>query len=93
MEDMEEITQIQQKILETCSKYLKKNGEIVYATCSIFCEENEKIIEKFLQQNQDFDYVKIENIQSKKGMENSKYIQLYQGKDNDGFFICKLQKK
>ena len=93
LEDMEEITQIQQKILETCSKYLKKNGEIVYATCSIFCGENEKIIEKFLQQNQDFDYVKIENIQNKKDMENPNYIQLYQGKDNDGFFMCKLQKR
>ena len=50
-EDIEEITKIQQKILETCSKYLKEKGEMVYATCSIFCEENEKIVEKFLQNN------------------------------------------
>ena len=93
LEDMEEITQIQQKILETCSKYLKKNGEIVYATCSIFCGENKKIIEKFLKKYQKFDYIKIENIQNKKDMENPNYIQLYQGKDNDGFFMCKLQKR
>ena len=41
--DVDEISKIQYKILENCSKYLKKNGEIVYSTCSIFKKENERI--------------------------------------------------
>ena len=89
-EDIKEITRIQQNILETCSKYLKPKGEIVYSTCSIFSEENEKIIESFVERNVKFDYVKIHRPNSK---ESLKTMQLYQGKENDGFFICKLQKK
>ena len=92
-EDMEEITEIQQKILETCSKYLKPQGELVYATCSIFSEENDKIIEKFLENHKDFEYAKM-NIQNPMiPTQNLQKIQLYQGKENDGFFMCKLCKK
>ena len=88
-EDIEEITQIQQKILGTCSKYLKAKGQMVYSTCSIFREENDKVIEKFLEKNQNFEYTKIK--MSK--IENMDKIQLYQNEETDGFFICKLQKK
>lgn len=92
-EDVEKITQIQQNILKTCSKYLKSNGQLVYSTCSIFSEENDKIIDKFLQKNRDFIYAKIQipNIENNAG--NSNKIQLYQDNETDGFFICKLQKK
>ena len=88
-EDIEEITQIQQKILDTCSKYLKAKGQMVYSTCSIFTEENDKVIENFLEKNQNFEYTKIK--MSK--IENMDKIQLYQNEETDGFFICKLQKK
>lgn len=92
-EDIPQIAQIQEKILEICSQYLKPNGQIVYATCSIFSAENDKIVEKFLKNNQAFTYAKIEIAQMEKSLENSNLIQLYQGEETDGFFICKLQKK
>ena len=92
-EDIPQIAQIQEKILEICSQYLKPNGQIVYATCSIFSAENDKIVEKFLKNNQAFTYAKIEIPQMEKSLENSNLIQLYQGEETDGFFICKLQKK
>ena len=91
-EDIEEITKIQKKILETCSKYVKKKGEIVYSTCSIFYEENEGIIEKFLETNQDFERVKITGFPNEKDTNELEKIQLYQGIENDGFYICKLRK-
>ncbi|MBP3800605.1 MAG: 16S rRNA (cytosine(967)-C(5))-methyltransferase RsmB [Clostridia bacterium] len=77
-EDIEEISSIQYEILEKCSKYLKKNGEIVYSTCSILKEENEDIIEKFLKNNSNF-----------KIMDMKKIVP---NEEQDGFFICKLQK-
>ena len=92
-EDVIEITQIQQNILETCSKYVKPNGQIVYSTCSIFSEENDKIIDKFLQKNSDFIYAKMELSKIECKIDSSSKIQLYPGKETDGFFICKLQKK
>ena len=55
-EDIKEITKLQMQILNTCSKYLKKGGELVYSTCSILNEENENIIEQFLKDNKNFKF-------------------------------------
>ena len=95
-QDIEEITKIQMKILETCSKYLKSGGELVYSTCSIFDEENRQIIEKFIEKNKEFEIVKIKEIEQEffnKYIINSKYISVYQNEKTDGFFICKIAKK
>lgn len=94
-EDIEEITKIQKAILDNCSKYLKKNGELVYSTCSILKEENEDIIEGFLKENLDFKICK-ENEKNYENIvtfgEKDKYINIYPSNENDGFFICKLRK-
>lgn len=95
-EDISQISKIQIKILETCSKYLKKGGELVYSTCSILQKENQNIIEEFLNKNSNFEicnYENIENIKIRKYLENKKYIKIYPNDVNDGFFICKLCKK
>ena len=92
-EDIEEISNIQKNILQTCSKYVKSNGQIVYSTCSIFSEENDKIIDEFLQKNPDFIYGKIQTLNAEKNVQNLNKIQLYQNEQTDGFFMCKLQKK
>ncbi len=95
-EDIKEITEIQEAILETCSKYLKVGGELVYSTCSILKEENQNIIHNFLKNNKNFEIEEINNIKEKffkKFVEKEKYIQVYQNKNTDGFFICKLKKQ
>ena len=79
-EDVEEITKIQKQILNNCSKYLKKGGNIVYSTCSILCAENEKIIQGFLEKNENFEIV-----------ENTE-ICIFPDMEKDGFFICKMHK-
>lgn len=48
IKDIEELQNLQFKILSKASSLLKKGGYLVYATCSFFLEENEKIIERFL---------------------------------------------
>lgn len=35
LEDIDELVEIQSKILDTCSKYLKVNGKMVYSTCTV----------------------------------------------------------
>ena len=79
-EDVEEITKIQKQILNNCSKYLKKGGNIVYSTCSILRAENEKIIQGFLEKNKNFEIV-----------ENTE-ICIFPDMEKDGFFICKMHK-
>ena len=104
--DVDEISKIQYKILENCSKYLKKNGEIVYSTCSIFKKENERIIEKFIKNNSEIqieklDFEKNSQLKNEKNanlffqnyIKNCKYLDVYQNEKTDGFFICKMTKK
>ena len=83
--DIEEITKIQRRILDTCSKYLKKQGIIIYSTCSIFKEENDKIIMEFLDQNKNFEIEKIN--------EKNSFLNIYPNNIQDGFFIAKITKK
>jgi len=80
-EDVEEIIKIQEKILENCSKYLKQEGILVYSTCSILKQENEDIINKFLKRNKNFQIIK------------NCMTTIIPDENQDGFFICKLQKK
>lgn len=46
-EQMEELAEIQTKILANATKCLKPNGRIVYSTCSIEASENEELIASF----------------------------------------------
>ncbi len=95
-ENLDEITKIQMKIIENCSKYLKKGGQLVYSTCSIMQKENQNIIDEFLNKNPNFeicDYSKIKNSKIDKYLVDRKYIKIYPNNINDGFFICKLYKK
>ena len=94
-EDVEEISKIQEKILNTCSKYLKKGGILVYSTCSIIQSENEKIVENFLKSKnfelEEINNVNIENLENK--ITKKGIIKLYPSENMDGFFISKLIKK
>ena len=78
-EDIKEITQIQKQILQNCSKYLKRGGEIVYSTCSILKQENNEIIDEFLKENKNFEIKEISAV--------------YQNENTDGFFICSIRKQ
>ena len=95
-EDVKEISEIQYKILECCSKYLKSNGELVYSTCSILKEENENLVKRFLKNNKEFELEKIKILDKnffKNYLKDEQFLQVYQNENTDGFFICKLSKK
>ena len=94
-QDIEQINKIQKQILENCAKYLKKGGEIVYSTCSILKEENEDVINEFLNKNSKFELEKIqlkEENYFKKYIKNETFLKVYQNEETDGFFIAKIRK-
>lgn len=78
-EFVEQITHTQKNILKQYSKLLKKNGTLVYSTCSIIKGENQDVIEDFLKSKEGENFEKIEEdniLAHKSGF--------------DGFYICKL---
>lgn len=89
-ESVLDLPELQLSILKESSKYLRVGGEILYSTCTLRREENEEIVEKFLECNPEFTKIDftVENIQSIDGM-----VTLTPHVHNtDGFFMAKLKK-
>ena len=53
-EDFSVLEEIQLKILNNAVSYLNNNGKILYTTCTVRKNENEKIISAFLDEHKDF---------------------------------------
>ncbi len=54
LENQPELWQLQAKILDTCSRYVKQGGKLVYSTCTLCPDENQRQVEAFLQRHPDF---------------------------------------
>ena len=61
-ENLDELQNIGYEILNNCSKLLKKDGQILYSTCTINRKENEKQIEKFIKNNPEFKIIEEKTI-------------------------------
>jgi 16S rRNA (cytosine967-C5)-methyltransferase len=59
---LEELLVVQQDLLQRAAQTVKVGGRLVYATCSLFQEENQLQIEKFLAQNPDFERVSVSDL-------------------------------
>lgn len=93
-EDIEEFNRIQYQILANAAYYVKPGGMIVYSTCTIMTDENEKVIKEFLSKNCGFSIMKPFQDKLETLMMENNMIQLFPNKNKtDGFFICKLLKK
>lgn len=93
-EDIIEISNIQYRILKTCANYLKEDGILLYSTCSMLEEENELIINKFLQE-ENFTTINIEEKIPKEFYKITKnnMVQFLPNEKHDGFFITMLKRK
>ena len=71
------------------SKLVKKDGYLFYATCSLFKQENEGVIEVFLANNPDFklEPIELDAVKSKDGFFHSSPYKT----NTDGFFVAKMQ--
>ena len=91
-EDIEELPNIQYKILENAASYLKKGGRLLYSTCTVRSAENEKVFKRFLENYSEYEAVPFElpySISAPKG-----FVTLYPHRDGfDGFFISLMERK
>lgn len=93
---LEKTIKTQEKLLNKAIKLLKKDGELIYSTCSILKKENDEIIQKVLSQNSNIhlekiDIIQKENINIVKGI-NDKTITILPNEYFEGFYIAKLVK-
>ncbi|MCD8525857.1 MAG: RsmB/NOP family class I SAM-dependent RNA methyltransferase [Alphaproteobacteria bacterium] len=57
---LEELTAIQAEILDKVVHAVKPGGKLVYATCSLFREENEAQVEAFLKRHEGFEITPVD---------------------------------
>ncbi|MBR6526294.1 MAG: 16S rRNA (cytosine(967)-C(5))-methyltransferase RsmB [Clostridia bacterium] len=94
-ESVEELVGIQEKLLDTCCKYVKKGGTLVYSTCSLLPEENGMQIEKFLKNHPEFKLAPLPECfpESIKERYNENGVQILPHLDGlEGFFIARLKR-
>ena len=93
---MKDLVKLQRKILTNAVQYVKHGGTLIYSTCTINPEENEKNMQWIIN-NFDYEAVDItEELPKNLKIETAKdgYIQLLPGVHPcDGFFIAKLRRK
>lgn len=93
-EDMKNISHIQYKILLNASKYLKKDGIMVYSTCTTATEENLGVVNRFIENNSNYELVDISE-ETKNIFDTSAkgYIEIIPHIHHmDGFFIAKIRR-
>ena len=84
--DVLKLATSQTAIMRALWKMLSSNGKLLYATCSIFAEENNLQIETFMRHHPDARLLSLSAAAMERG-------QLLPSIQNDGFFYTLLQKK
>ncbi len=84
--DIIELSDLQKSMLETAASLVKPGGYLIYATCSLLCEENEDVAMPFLENNPGFTLVPC-------GLEGAPFLFLSPLQNGtDGFFGAKFKK-
>lgn len=93
IESIKSLYEVQKNILNTSSTYVKEGGILVYSTCTINPDENENMVNKFLEQNKNFKLLPISDILKCDVLKSKEMLTLSSEMINsDGFFIAKLQR-
>lgn len=54
-EELKQLPQVQFSILANAARYVKPGGTLVYSTCTVLPEENERVVDRFLRTEPAFD--------------------------------------
>ena len=89
-DDIDKLSEIQAFLLNKVWKTLRKGGILVYATCSVLPQENDKVVAQFLAANDDASLLEIE---ANWGLATEYGVQIFPSANGgDGFYYARLQK-
>ncbi len=94
-ESINELTEIQRKLLDTVCEYVKPGGTLVYSTCSLLPEEDEDQITGFLSRHPEFEACDLpESIPERYRKYRKSGLQLLEHRDGvEGFYLCRMKRK
>ena len=77
-EDIADLAELQRAILENAVRYVKSGGYLVYSTCTVCRDENDRQVEKLLEEHPQWQFMEMR--------------QLFPDSNSDGFFMALLHK-
>ncbi len=93
LQQIRQLPQLQLQILKNQANYVRPGGVLLYSTCTLTHEENEDVVEAFLQENPEYSLEPLalppvfpENTSGMLALIPGQY-------DTDGFFIAKLRRR
>ncbi len=90
---MKQLPALQLEILRNQASYVRPGGVLMYSTCTLVREENEGVVQKFLENNPDFVTEPLP-LEAPFPTNTTGMLTLVPGEyDTDGFFICRLRRK
>lgn len=81
----------QLSILKSASKAVRGGGTLVYSTCTFSVHENENVIERFLEENNDFELIDCGVSFGHRAMD--KAVRILPSDGGEGHFAAKLRKR
>jgi 16S rRNA (cytosine967-C5)-methyltransferase len=91
-----EYSAMQHEILKAKAGLVRTGGRLVYATCSLFAEENEETVERFLDTNRDFRLLNAGEVLAARGIHldgRSDFLTVAPHREGtDGFFAAAMER-
>ncbi len=93
-DSVRELTEMQEKLLESVCGYVKPGGVLVYSTCSILKDENEQQAERFLERHPEFAEEALpESVPARYRDRQARGLQLLEYRDGlEGFYVIRMRK-
>lgn len=93
MAPLESLPEVQSRILDNVSRYVKPGGVLLYSTCTLLERENEHIVDAFLEKHKDFTAEQFQ-LPEPIGIVPEGRLTLWPHRnDTDGFFFARLRRK
>ena len=90
--DILDLSGRQKQLLGNASRVVKPGGRLIYSTCSVEPDENEAVVQTFLENNDTFRQAQLQ-LDSSLGTSSGAARTWPQREGSDGFFICALERK
>ncbi len=81
LEDMTSLVKLQEQILDTVQDYVSAGGVLMYSTCTLNKDENERQVKRFLDKYSEFSLIQEETV-----------LPCDKNHTRDGFYVAKLMR-
>jgi 16S rRNA (cytosine967-C5)-methyltransferase len=93
-EEIEQLAALQQEILDGAAALVRPGGHLVYSTCTIEANENEGVVNAFLERHPEFELVRADTVLEARFTTDEGFLQTWPQRHGvDGTFGARLRRR